>query len=79
MVPRMCVTHLSVCVFQAAFWQNRSVSLLDMYIDNSEPSENIGQIQFSLEYDHINSTLLLRIIQVPSPSADHLAVCSRNT
>ncbi|KAJ8975649.1 hypothetical protein NQ317_012987 [Molorchus minor] len=34
-----------------AFLQNRSISLVDMYIDNSEPSENVGQIHFSLEYD----------------------------
>lgn len=35
-----------------------------MYIDNSEPSENVGQIHFSLEYDFQNTTLILRIIQV---------------
>lgn len=46
-----------------AFLQSRSVSLVDMYIDNTEPSENVGQIQFSLEYDFQNSTLMLRIIQ----------------
>ncbi|CAB3360116.1 Hypothetical predicted protein [Cloeon dipterum] len=42
---------------------NRSISLVDMYIDNSEPSENVGQIHFSLEYDFQNTTLILRIIQ----------------
>ncbi|XP_037070879.1 synaptotagmin-7-like isoform X1 [Pollicipes pollicipes] len=57
----------------AAFWQNRSVSLLDMYIDNSEPSENIGQIQFSLEYDYQNSTLVLRIIQAKELPAKDLS------
>ncbi|XP_034946829.1 synaptotagmin-7 isoform X3 [Chelonus insularis] len=46
-----------------AFLQNRSISLVDMYIDNTEPSENVGQIQFSLEYDYQNTTLILRIIQ----------------
>ncbi|XP_069357119.1 synaptotagmin-7 isoform X4 [Maniola hyperantus] len=46
-----------------AFLQNRSISLVDMYIDNSEPSENVGQIHFSLEYDFQNTTLILRIIQ----------------
>ncbi|XP_016906293.1 synaptotagmin-7 isoform X7 [Apis cerana] len=46
-----------------AFLQNRSMSLVDMYIDNSEPSENVGQIHFSLEYDFQNTTLILRIIQ----------------
>ncbi|XP_044587233.1 synaptotagmin-7-like isoform X2 [Cotesia glomerata] len=46
-----------------AFMQSRSVSLVDMYIDNAEPSENVGQIHFSLEYDYQNTTLVLRIIQ----------------
>lgn len=49
---------------QMAFWQNRSISLVDMYIDNSEPTENVGQIHFSLEYDFTNSTLILKIMQV---------------
>lgn len=48
---------------EMAFLQNRSISLVDMYIDNSEPSENVGQIHFSLEYDFQNTTLILRIIQ----------------
>ncbi|XP_042230812.1 uncharacterized protein LOC121872207, partial [Homarus americanus] len=30
---------------QMAFFQNRSLSLVDMYIDTSEPTENVGQIQ----------------------------------
>lgn len=47
-----------------AFLQSRSISLVDMYIDNSEPSENVGQIHFSLEYDFQNTTLILRIMQV---------------
>ncbi|CRL07990.1 CLUMA_CG020863, isoform A [Clunio marinus] len=42
---------------------NRSVSMVDMYIDNSEPSENVGQIHFSLEYDFQNTTLILKVIQ----------------
>ncbi|XP_023713972.1 synaptotagmin-7 isoform X2 [Cryptotermes secundus] len=45
-----------------AFLQNRSISLVDMYIDNTEPSENVGQIHFSLEYDFQNTTLILRIL-----------------
>ncbi|XP_049838279.1 synaptotagmin-7-like isoform X2 [Schistocerca gregaria] len=45
-----------------AFLQNRSMSMLDMYIDNTESSENVGQIHFSLEYDFQNTTLILRII-----------------
>lgn len=44
--------------------QNRSVSMVDMYIDNTEPSENVGQIHFSLEYDFQNTTLILKVIQV---------------
>jgi hypothetical protein len=51
-------------MFQMAFLQNRSISLVDMYIDNSEPSENVGQIHFSLEYDFQNTTLILRILTV---------------
>ncbi|XP_059609706.1 synaptotagmin-7 isoform X2 [Phlebotomus argentipes] len=42
---------------------NRSISMIDMYIDNTEPIENVGLIHFSLEYDFQNSTLILRIIQ----------------
>lgn len=45
-------------------FQNRSVSMVDMYIDSSEPSENVGQIHFSLEYDFQNTTLILKVIQV---------------
>ncbi|XP_048521693.1 synaptotagmin-7-like, partial [Dendroctonus ponderosae] len=48
---------------QMAFLQSRSISLVDMYIDNSEPSENVGQIHFSLEYDFQNTTLILKILQ----------------
>ncbi len=47
-----------------AFLQNRSVSMVDMYIDNSEPSENVGQIHFSIEYDFQNTNLMLKVIQV---------------
>ncbi|KAJ8688005.1 hypothetical protein QAD02_023800, partial [Eretmocerus hayati] len=46
-----------------AFMQSRSVSMVDMYIDNNEPTENVGQIHFSLEYDFQSTTLILRIIQ----------------
>lgn len=41
--------------------------MVDMYIDNSDPSENVGQIHFSLEYDFQNTTLILKIIQVSIP------------
>uniref|UniRef100_A0A6B2E5H5 Putative ca2+-dependent phospholipid-binding protein synaptotagmin n=1 Tax=Phlebotomus kandelakii TaxID=1109342 RepID=A0A6B2E5H5_9DIPT len=41
----------------------RSISMIDMYIDNTEPIENVGQIHFSLEYDFQNLTLILKIIQ----------------
>ncbi|XP_035713245.1 synaptotagmin-7 isoform X2 [Folsomia candida] len=46
-----------------AFWQNRSISLVDMYIDNSEAADSVGQINFSLEYDFESTTLILKIIQ----------------
>lgn len=38
--------------------------MVDMYIDNSEPSENVGQIHFCVEYDFQNTTLILKILQV---------------
>jgi hypothetical protein len=40
------------------------MSLLDMYVDTSEPTDTVGQIQFSLEYDFSTSTLILKIYQV---------------
>lgn len=49
---------------QMAFFQNRSLSLVDMYIDTSEPTENVGEIQFSLEYNFNKMTLIIRIMQV---------------
>ena len=55
-----------------AFWQNRSISLVDMYIDNSEPTENVGQIHFSLEYDFQNTTLILKIMQVSFFNSSYL-------
>ncbi|XP_065557614.1 synaptotagmin-7-like [Artemia franciscana] len=45
------------------FWQSRSLSLVDMYIDNAEPSESCGQIQFSIEYDFEKNTLILKVMQ----------------
>lgn len=59
---------IGIFEFQMAFLQSRSISLVDMYIDNSEPSENVGQIHFSLEYDFQNTTLILRILTVSSNS-----------
>ena len=59
-----CPTELLWLGFQMAFWQNRSMSLVDMYVDSSEPTETVGHIQFSLEYDFATSTLILKIIQV---------------
>lgn len=38
--------------------------MIDMYIDNAEPSENVGQIHFCVEYDFQNTTLILKILQV---------------
>ena len=60
-----------VSFWQMAFWQNRSISLVDMYIDNSEPTENVGQIHFSLEYDFQNTTLILKIMQVHTHTHTH--------
>lgn len=55
------------------FWQNRSLSQLDMFIDQSEPTENCGQIQFSLEYDFQTSTLVLKILQAKDLPAKDLS------
>ena len=60
----LCFRALRGPDVQMAFWQNRSISLVDMYIDNSEPTETVGQIHFSLEYDFQNTTLILKIMQV---------------
>lgn len=59
-------THKTVVVVVVAVThqQNRSASMIDMYIDNSEPSENVGQIHFCVEYDFQNTTLILKILQV---------------
>lgn len=43
--------------------------MVDMYIDGSEPTENVGQIHFSLEYDFQNTTLILKVIQVSPRNA----------
>lgn len=56
--------HDGIFSLQKAFLQSRSISLVDMYIDNTESTEDVGQIQFSLEYDFQNTTLVLKIIQV---------------
>lgn len=37
--------------------------MTDMYIDNSDSSENVGQIHFSLEYDFQNTTFILKVLQ----------------
>ena len=57
-----------------AFWQNRSISLVDMYIDNTESTDSVGQINFSLEYDFESMTLILRIIQVKEIFMPHRQV-----
>ncbi|XP_047740521.1 synaptotagmin-7 isoform X2 [Hyalella azteca] len=56
-----------------AFFQNRSLSLVDMYIDTSEPTENVGEIQFSLEYNFNEMTLILRIMQAKELPAKDLS------
>ncbi|XP_069159115.1 synaptotagmin-7 isoform X3 [Procambarus clarkii] len=58
---------------QMAFFQNRSLSLVDMYIDTSEPTENVGQIQFSMEYNFNEMTLILRIMQAKELPAKDLS------
>ena len=50
--------------FQLAFWNNRSISLVDMYHEQGEPSEKCGEINFGLEYDFATQTLKLKMIQV---------------
>ncbi|XP_050735352.1 synaptotagmin-7-like isoform X7 [Eriocheir sinensis] len=52
---------------------NRSLSLVDMYIDTSEPTENVGQIQFSMEYNFNEMTLILRIMQAKELPAKDLS------
>ncbi|XP_017062644.1 synaptotagmin-7 isoform X1 [Drosophila eugracilis] len=42
---------------------NKSISMTDMYLDTTDPSENVGQIHFSLEYDFQNTTLILKVLQ----------------
>ncbi|XP_016967427.1 synaptotagmin-7 isoform X1 [Drosophila biarmipes] len=42
---------------------NKSISMSDMYLDSNDPSENVGQIHFSLEYDFQNTTLILKVLQ----------------
>ncbi|ACY70469.1 hypothetical protein DVIR88_6g0006 [Drosophila virilis] len=41
---------------------NKSISMTDMYLD-TDSSENVGQIHFSLEYDFQNTTLILKVLQ----------------
>ncbi|KAH8398902.1 hypothetical protein KR222_005989 [Zaprionus bogoriensis] len=48
--------------FPSEFHQNKSISMTDMYLD-ADPSENVGQIHFSLEYDFQNTTLILKVLQ----------------
>uniref|UniRef100_A0A1A9V129 C2 domain-containing protein n=1 Tax=Glossina austeni TaxID=7395 RepID=A0A1A9V129_GLOAU len=42
---------------------NKNFSMTDMYIDNCDTSENVGQIYFSLEYDFQNTSLILKVLQ----------------
>ncbi|XP_023327507.1 synaptotagmin-2 [Eurytemora carolleeae] len=46
-----------------AFWQQRSMTLLELYTDQGEPSEKCGDLNFSLDYDFNTQTLRLKIIQ----------------
>ena len=55
---------MNMIYLQLAFWQNRSISLVDMYVNQGEPSEKCGELNFGLEYDFATQTLKLKIIQV---------------
>lgn len=50
--------------------------MVDMYIDNSEPSENVGQIHFCVEYDFQNNTLILKILQVNKRFSERNVLCA---
>ena len=56
--------HSFITLFQMSFWNSRSLSLADMYIDQGDPSEKQGELNFSLDYDYASQTLKLKIIQV---------------
>lgn len=43
--------------------QVKSVCVNDMYVENLDSGENVGQIHFSLEYNYQNSTFVLKVIQ----------------
>lgn len=58
------LTELTLLSFQLAFFNNRSISLVDMYTDMGEPTEKCGELNFGLEYDFATQTLKLKIIQV---------------
>jgi hypothetical protein len=49
---------------QLAFWNNRSISLIDMYTEQGDPSEKCGELNFALDYDFASQTLKLKMIQV---------------
>ena len=38
---------------------------MDMYMNDGEPSEKCGDLNFGLEYDFATQTLKLKIIRVP--------------
>jgi len=50
--------------FKLSSWQSRSLSLVEMYLDQGEPTEKCGEIHFGLDYDFTTQTLKLKIIQV---------------
>ena len=76
----MCVEECSLKIFavslnlkykrfikfnlQLAFWNNRTMSLMDMYGANGDSSEKCGEINFGLDYDFATQTLKLKIVQV---------------
>ena len=54
----------ALTLLQFSFWNNRSMSLVDMYIETGDPSEKCGELNFSLDYDFATQTLKLKMIQV---------------
>ena len=61
--------------FQLAFWQARSISLMEMYTEQGQHSEKCGDINFGLDYDFSSETLKLRVIQVSWPHSLTYSLC----
>ena len=57
------LSKINKLLFQLSFWQNRTMSLMDMYGGDGN-DEKCGEINFGLDYDFATQTLKLRIIRV---------------